>query len=487
MPTSSPTKRRPSCRLSIIAVHAKVFFWAASFAVAAIYIYFHLNLVSLWGRLVVAHAHDDKAAHDKTVENETLLDHVFPWLVNHAALWYRDKRYMPGRKTSRSYALDWLVVIISIAFVWLAGLITLVFLWGMALPSHDTFLAAWTGGLFCLATLIGVVSFAHAVQRLGGARNNSVVVNGNHSDTGNIMAICVHAYHAFLSSAGDKFGRVRYQLMVSFLLFSIPLYTTIVLVSDDSGFCTSIGANKSLFFSEANLDRDQLTQRPTGWKPYEIWLGDNKRDNLTDDNLLKRWRNYIANLNAPILIERNLCGAIARRAFMPGVELEAAKMQGINLSGAQMQGAILYKANLRGAFLHNARMQGANLIEAILNDADLSLASINVANLTDANLTDANFTTVLAHSADLRCKKDTLTQEQLNFTVGDDETLLPDGLHVWSCLKRGGVVGEGGIQEEYPARIEDVATSSYPERLFCADGAEPQKVGKQQPLTETLQ
>lgn len=52
-----------------------------------------------------------------------------------------------------------------------------------------------------------------------------------------------------------------------------------------------------------------------------------------------------------------------------------------------------------------------------------------------ADCSSATLTGALLWAANLTCKDNTLTQEQLEHAVGDSETVLPDGLTVASCLE----------------------------------------------------
>jgi hypothetical protein len=74
----------------------------------------------------------------------------------------------------------------------------------------------------------------------------------------------------------------------------------------------------------------------------------------------------------------------------------------------------LYEADLRGANLKGANLKGANLFEADLQGADLQGANLQGAILLEAR---------------------ELTQEQIEWTVGSNETKLPKGLNrpqLWS-------------------------------------------------------
>ena len=125
------------------------------------------------------------------------------------------------------------------------------------------------------------------------------------------------------------------------------------------------------------------------------------------------------------------------------------KLEGANLSGARMERAELIQARMEGADLRGARMEGADLREARMEGAYL-----REARMADSECTAAAFLAAAVHSGDLTCRN--LTQAQLQYTVGDADTRLPPGLHVWSCLDR------TSLPEEIAGKIE-AALARYPE------------------------
>ena len=154
-------------------------------------------------------------------------------------------------------------------------------------------------------------------------------------------------------------------------------------------------------------------------------------------------------------------GANLSRARMEGAGLSGARIEGADLSGARMEGANLRWARIEGADLSRARMEGANLRWARIEGADLRWAriegadlsrariegadlkwariegaSLNRARMAESDCTSAAFLAALVQSADITCRSGTLTQAQLTYTVGNADTRLPSGLHVWSCLDR---------------------------------------------------
>ncbi|MDN5872413.1 MAG: pentapeptide repeat-containing protein, partial [Nitrococcus sp.] len=135
-------------------------------------------------------------------------------------------------------------------------------------------------------------------------------------------------------------------------------------------------------------------------------------------------------------------------AQMQGADMSEARMQGADLRHAQTQGATLYHAQLRGADLRDAQLQGSNC-------------------------EGTEFLGALVQSADLTCLVGTLTQRQLEFTVGDVATILPEGLHVWSCLDRSALAPQVHSQIKATTahyseeRNGSISRAEFEDLLFC--------------------
>ena len=137
------------------------------------------------------------------------------------------------------------------------------------------------------------------------------------------------------------------------------------------------------------------------------------------------------------LMEANLWGTNLKWAFLQraklmgaklmGAKLMGADLEGANLEGANLEGAYLVEANLERANLERANLEGANLGWANLERANLEGAYLVEANLVEANLGGANLEGANLEGADLRGAVG-LTQEQVDSALGDDETILPEGL-----------------------------------------------------------
>jgi len=92
-----------------------------------------------------------------------------------------------------------------------------------------------------------------------------------------------------------------------------------------------------------------------------------------------------------------------------------------------LSGAVLDRMNLTLVNFADANLAGASLLLANLEGADLRWANLAGANLVGARLIGVDFVEANIRGADLRTAED-LTQEQINETLGDAATGLPEGL-----------------------------------------------------------
>lgn len=91
-----------------------------------------------------------------------------------------------------------------------------------------------------------------------------------------------------------------------------------------------------------------------------------------------------------------------------------------DLSGANLHGANLVMADLSYAIL-----RGADLTLANLRGADLRFADLRGANMVGAQMIGADIQSADLRGTDLRTAED-LTPEQLDETIGDEGTLVPE-------------------------------------------------------------
>ncbi len=150
----------------------------------------------------------------------------------------------------------------------------------------------------------------------------------------------------------------------------------------------------------------------------------------------------LANLSGVDLADANLLRANLARALLPRSDLSRAILRGAMLvqasfrqallSGADLRQASLNRANLEGAKLLGADLRGAVLNKTILGGADLSEADLRGAILIGADLLEADFSRADLNGAILIATDVSqtlgLTQEHLNGTKGDANTIIPNGL-----------------------------------------------------------
>ena len=218
-----------------IAVDAVTFFWVSSTVVTVGYVYFHLYLIALWGRL---------AELPKEIDGERLSNRIFPWLINYAALWRRHDG------SSKSRPLDWVVVLMSILYVWVTGLFILGSIWWHALPLQSTWLGVYTATLLSFAAWVGLTNLVYAIKRLGAKNKNDEETSGKKT------------------TATEKDDVRTYDAPV--VTIFMPLLLLLSLLSLSVEDCAEIGVLPSPFLSRADIADAHLTQRPADWKPYEI-------------------------------------------------------------------------------------------------------------------------------------------------------------------------------------------------------------------------
>lgn len=110
---------------------------------------------------------------------------------------------------------------------------------------------------------------------------------------------------------------------------------------------------------------------------------------------------------------------------------------GCDLRGADLTNTCVKAHDLHGADFDGANatlmcMSFANFTNASFRGTELSGANLAGAKMDGADLTGARTSITSFLGTDLRRVKG-LTQAQLDIACGDDETLLPPGLHVHTC------------------------------------------------------
>lgn len=404
-----------------ISVSTVSFFVAAPVLLAALYVYLHIYLCSLWVAI---------AKCPPRIGNGSLGDRMYPTMLCTAALvvrrWVRHETQDPIDGPQFDSAA------ISGLMVWLFCPIVLGVLWWRSMPYHDEWLTLWIAILLWITIIGGTASgfqlyYAMRYSRLSNRR----VLKRPFADPFTIISLAELIFLGTVSWERTESG--------SF----IPL-------------------------AEANMARAELTIKPADWQHYEIWLEDwehqfrvrecpnalRSGSPCPDDKLKRfrretaqRWATLTGALDSPDLRTADLRNAGLRGAFLSGASLElpwprdtrakpsGALLQGADLSGARMEGADFRHARLEGASLHSARLEGADFTNARLEGASLVNARLDGADLRYARLHNAYFGSTQLRGADLR-NTHGLTQAQLNQSAcGDKYTQLPDGLTVPACTE----------------------------------------------------
>ena len=123
-------------------------------------------------------------------------------------------------------------------------------------------------------------------------------------------------------------------------------------------------------------------------------------------------------------------GAVFRGASQRGTDLDGAHLEAANFTAADMRGASLSKAWLtETVFAYGRHIPGDREAKRC---TDLSGSAIHKARVDRTDFSGAILEGAYLKHTDMRSALG-LTQEQLNWTIGDETTLLPKGLFVPSC------------------------------------------------------
>lgn len=166
-----------------------------------------------------------------------------------------------------------------------------------------------------------------------------------------------------------------------------------------------------------------------------------------------------ANLDNADLQGTTLSGADLREASLKNADLQDvnlgasddtkhANLQGAHLEGVDARGTVLSNVNFQGANLNNADLNNANLDDAQLQEANLKGTVLEHSSLVGADFQGADFQNTYLYYADisganLRGAKH-LTQQQIDLTLGNDKTQLPEGLQAGSQWYFGGPLSKPG-------------------------------------------
>jgi uncharacterized protein YjbI with pentapeptide repeats len=306
-----------------------------------------------------------------------------------------------------------------VAAWWLAPL-TLSFFWLRFLPRHDLVGTSFQVIVIVVAVGVGVATYRISKAALRGDQwpGPNGVPTSYRPDRWTVLALVLLVPLSYWAINGDPLGPRRAQSSPS----NGP-----GLVSHLENFGDWVDDQRFLDLIEA-----EVSEKPANW--------DQVGYSRISRNVIGVA--VIELVNEAELEEIDLRYMTARKAFLVGVGLKAAKLTKSDLSYADLRGAILTRAHLEssqllGAKLDRAVLAGAHLREAtltctylrnaILSGTDLRDANLMWAKLDGAELSGADLDGAWLHGADLSEAK-FLNEEQLSHACGDTRTILPDGL-----------------------------------------------------------
>ena len=391
------------------------FYWAAPLILLGFYVYFHLHLQRLWEDLAALPAFFP--------DGRSLNDKVYPWLLTGLITTYstRLREVRPPLSEVQN--------MISIVLAWYVIPITLGALWLRYLPRHD-----WAGTKFhvlCLmfVALAGIVFYRLAVATLSGNRRPRLTARSLRTRWRNPLVLVEIAV-----------------LSITFVLLPILSYGALKSGLHPTGLDPRSWVPKLISQASYNpfadfSDRDVST-RPVMWS----------EDRFLMEGVMG------ANLKAADLHHLNASGAFMMKADLRKANLQAANLELTDLRQARLQDADLRQVNLLQSDLREASLNDADLREAVLllanledarlrrvdlrraflnqtnlRSADLFMADLRDAHLADADLRQANLTLAIfggtnLQGADLREVVGIEGCGQLQSSLLNEATRLPEGL-----------------------------------------------------------
>ena len=406
-----------------ISVQTSSFFIAAPVLMAALYVYLHIYLNTLWTALRKC---------PPQISGAPLEEHVYPAMLCTSALVLR--RRLRCQEDEPVEGGRYATVAITFAMTWLFAPVVLGVLWWRSMPYHSELLTLWISLCLWLALAGGGLSLVRLFYEM--SDDNLQTQNAFRRNFGVSVLSAVFAALAAISWDTTEGGYV------------LPL-------------------------ARANLGGAELSQKPKDWLFYEIWLEDweerfRKREAVSMTQPIdqwpeglaelfrreteQRWATLTRSLDSPNLQGVDLRGADLRDSFLSGIDFTDARLEGADLLGARMEGTVLHGAHLEdanltltrleGANLHFARLTGASLREARLTGANVTFAGMFGAILQEAYLKGADFRGANMDGADLSRTRTTgsnfrsvdlskiknTTPFNLYRVFGDIHTTLPEHL-----------------------------------------------------------
>lgn len=167
-----------------------------------------------------------------------------------------------------------------------------------------------------------------------------------------------------------------------------------------------------------------------------------------------------------------LRGALVRESSLRGAQMQEALLQDVDLSRANLNEVVFAGALLWGSQMHEIEVFGANLSETALGGTTLQSATIHASemqrvnfgytsvigtifsnvNMQNSSCELALFGGVIIESSNFLCLG--LPHDQIKYSVSDEQSRLPHGLTLLSCLEE--------TEDALPAKVRD-ALNKFPD------------------------
>lgn len=345
------------------------FFYAAPILGAALYTYLHLFLIKLWEAHGAARTRDADPTHH--------------WLVNDYAL------IRQGDPAARARPLSWMIGWITLLLVWLAGPIILGYAWWRSMPAHDEWMTLLIAACFFTALCVGFTSWTTARTRL---RNNDAHRAGPRHKLAAVACALAIVAISWLRTEGGFDHYVNAAIDAYEERNPVSSYDDWerAQVAREDWVAESAFALTGAFLAPTELSGAALGGEPADWREHdyargryrEDWcerhdvplatcesigaIGDPdggeanaaraawcKQGRIGDDtcstefadfeaSFVAEWTReraaYLAQLDAPDQVGRDLRRANLADAFLAGAELRQARLEGADLRGARLEG-----------------------------------------------------------------------------------------------------------------------------------------------------
>jgi len=414
-----------------VTIPTRSFFWTAPLLLAALYVYFQLQLRQLWRALALALCHHPA---------ETLKPLIHPGLLTEYGLDLAGACEIDPLARLQRFVL-WLLV-------WLAAPLVLVAFWWRAMPAHDEWLTLTGGAAVLVALYVGRANWTDAHARLhpGRARAPGRLRRWARRVLA-ALAVVVVALVSWLRTEGglDHYAEraiaswnaawpqrpVLAERGPRRAWIAAQPWLPAARFAGDGSWPWSPA--RLLAMAPVDLTDVELVPRPADWRDHDIaeatfrdrWCRERGVCGELSGHQLatyeETWRAEreaaLANLAPLSLAGADLRAARLAGAFAVGVDFTGARLDGAGLRDARVEAATFRSATLRNAAFVDARLENASFYEATFDGADFWRARLDgallraargpetrfaAARLRDVHLVAAELAGADFHAADLR-------------------------------------------------------------------------------------